>query len=127
MQPIALAGVPYPVSNFGRVVITCVAALLVGAIAYANAFDLHDTALGTVLYSSALTWALFLLPLLAFPRPVKASDSAGPSGPTPSAANCAKSTGLGNGRRTGRLISRRRAAGFRLRRESGGRRGRAAS
>jgi hypothetical protein len=65
MQPIALAGVPYPVSNFGRVAITCVAALLVGAIAYANAFDLHDTALGTVLYSSALTWALFLLPLLA--------------------------------------------------------------
>lgn len=64
---------------------------------------------------------------LAFPRPVKDGDSPGPIEPTLSAANCAKSAGLGNGRRTGRLISRRRAAGFRLRRESGGRRERAAS
>ncbi len=64
---------------------------------------------------------------LAFPRQVKERDSAGPIEPTWSAANCAKSAGLGDGHRTGRLISRRRAAGFRLRRERGGRRERAAS
>jgi hypothetical protein len=52
------------VSNLGRVAITAVAALLVGAIAYANVFDLHDTTLGTILYSSALTRGFFVLPFL---------------------------------------------------------------
>jgi hypothetical protein len=53
------------VSNLGRVAITCVTALLIGAFAYGNAFDLHGTTLGTTLYSSALTWVLFVLPVLA--------------------------------------------------------------
>ncbi|HEY5708716.1 MAG TPA: hypothetical protein VIS51_04925 [Solirubrobacterales bacterium] len=52
-------------SNLSRVAITCVAALLIGAYAYGNAFDLDRTAtLGTVLYSTALTWAFFALPVL---------------------------------------------------------------
>ena len=65
MQPIAVSGVPYSVTNVGRVAITCVAALLIGANAYGNAFDLDRTGiLGTVLYSNALTWGFFALPVL---------------------------------------------------------------
>jgi hypothetical protein len=53
------------VSNLGRVAITCVAALLVGAYTYGNAFDLDRTGiLGTVLFSTASTWAFFVLPVL---------------------------------------------------------------
>lgn len=52
-------------SNVGRVVITCLAALLVGAYTYGNAFDLDRTGiLGTVLFSTASTWAFFALPAL---------------------------------------------------------------
>ncbi|MEX2105502.1 MAG: hypothetical protein WD810_01240 [Solirubrobacterales bacterium] len=52
-------------SNVGRVAITCVAALLVGAHIYGTAFDLDRTGiLGTVLYSTALDWAFFVLPVL---------------------------------------------------------------
>lgn len=58
-------GFSYPVSNLGRVAITCVAALLIGAYAYGNAFDLDRAAiLGTILYSTALTWAFVALPVL---------------------------------------------------------------
>ncbi|HXS32933.1 MAG TPA: hypothetical protein VN758_04045 [Solirubrobacterales bacterium] len=50
-------------SNIGRVAITCVAALLVGAYTYGNAFDLDRTGiLGSVLFSTASTWAFFALP-----------------------------------------------------------------
>jgi hypothetical protein len=53
------------VSNIGRVAITCVAALLVGAYTYGNAFDLDRTGiLGSVLFSTASTWAFFVLPAL---------------------------------------------------------------
>lgn len=52
--------------NIGRVAITCVAALLVGAYTYGNAFDLDRTGiLGTVLFSTVSTWAFFVvLPVL---------------------------------------------------------------
>jgi hypothetical protein len=50
------------VSNIGRVAITCVAALLVGAYTYGNAFDLDRTGiLGFVLFSTASTWAFFVV------------------------------------------------------------------
>jgi hypothetical protein len=64
MQPIAPTGVHYPVGNLGRVAIMCVAALLIGAYVYGNAFDHHDTAVGTVLYNDALGWAVFAVPIL---------------------------------------------------------------
>lgn len=52
-------------SNVGRVAITCVAALLVGAYTYGNAFDLDRTGiLGTILFSTASTWAFFALLVL---------------------------------------------------------------
>src|SRR5882757_5735940 len=52
-------------SNVGRVAIACVATLLVGAYTYAHAFDLDRTGvLGTVLFSTASTWAFFFLPAL---------------------------------------------------------------
>jgi hypothetical protein len=54
------------VSNVGRVAITCVAALLVGAYTYGNAFDLDRTGiLGTILFSTASTGAFFALLVLA--------------------------------------------------------------
>ena len=52
-------------SNLGRVAIACVAALLIGAYSYGTAFDLDRTGiLGTILYSSALAWTFFALPVL---------------------------------------------------------------
>lgn len=52
-------------SNVGRVAITCVAALLVAAFTYGNAFDLDRTAiLGTALHSTVFTGAFVALPLL---------------------------------------------------------------
>jgi len=53
------------VSNLGRVAIVCVAALLVGAHTYGNAFDLDRSGiLGTILYGTASTWVFFALPVL---------------------------------------------------------------
>ena len=52
-------------SNVSRAAITCVAALLVGAYTYGNAFDLDRTGIfGTVLFSTASTWGFFALPVL---------------------------------------------------------------
>lgn len=64
MQPITVQGVTCPVSNVGRVAITCVAALLFAAFTYGNAFDLDRTGIvGTVLYSTALNLAFLVLPV----------------------------------------------------------------
>jgi hypothetical protein len=53
------------VSNLGRVAIICVAALLVGASSYGDAVDIDRTGiLSSILYSTALTWAFFALPVL---------------------------------------------------------------
>jgi hypothetical protein len=53
------------VSNLSRAAITCVTALLIGAFSYGNALDIDRTGiLGSILYSTALTWALFALPVL---------------------------------------------------------------
>jgi hypothetical protein len=53
------------VSNLGRVAITCIAALLIGAFSYGNAIDLDRTgALGTILYGTGFTLAVFALPVL---------------------------------------------------------------
>jgi hypothetical protein len=53
------------VSNLGRVAIICVAALLIGAFSYGNAFDLDRSGIfGTVLYGDAFNVAIFALPVL---------------------------------------------------------------
>ena len=52
-------------SNLGRVAIACVAALLVAAHTYGNAFDLdRDGILGIVLYGTPSTLAFLALPVL---------------------------------------------------------------
>jgi hypothetical protein len=53
------------VSKLGRVAITCVTALLIGAFSYGNALDIDQTGiLGSILHSTVLTWAFFALPIL---------------------------------------------------------------
>ncbi len=66
MQPTTTSGAPKSVSNVGRLAITCVAALLVGAYTYGSAFDLDRTGiLGALLFSTASTWAFLALNVLA--------------------------------------------------------------
>lgn len=53
-------------SNLGRGAIIFVAALVVGAYTYASASDLDRSgALGTIVFSTAVDWAFFVLPVLA--------------------------------------------------------------
>lgn len=53
-------------SNVGRIAIVIVAALMVGAYTYASASDLdRNGTLGTIVFSAAADWALFVLPVLA--------------------------------------------------------------
>lgn len=52
-------------SKLGRVAITCVAALLIGAFSYGNALEIDRTGiLGTILYSTALHWGFLALLVL---------------------------------------------------------------
>jgi hypothetical protein len=52
-------------SKLGRVAITCVAALLLGAYSYGSALDIDRTGiLGNILTSPALAWGFFALPVL---------------------------------------------------------------
>lgn len=52
-------------SKLGRVAITCVAALLIGAFSYGSALDIDRTGiLGSILDSTALARLFFALPLL---------------------------------------------------------------
>lgn len=53
-----------PVSNLGRVAITCVVALLIAASSYGSALDIDRTGILGILYSSAFTRAFFALPVL---------------------------------------------------------------
>jgi hypothetical protein len=53
------------VSKLGRVAITCVAALLIGALSYGDAIDIDRTGVfGSILYSTTLTWVFLALPAL---------------------------------------------------------------
>lgn len=51
-------------SNFGRLILTSIAALLTAIFTNGTAFDLHETALGDILYSTVLDWAFLILPVL---------------------------------------------------------------
>lgn len=51
-------------SDYGRVALTCLAGLLIGAFTYGTAFDLHRTALGGILYGTASDLAFLALPIL---------------------------------------------------------------
>ncbi len=53
-------------SYVGRGAITFIAALVVGAYTYASAFDLdRNGGLGMIVFSTAVDWAVFVLPVLA--------------------------------------------------------------
>jgi hypothetical protein len=66
VQPPAAAGVSCQVSNVVRLAITFVMALFIGAHTCANAFDLDRSGdLGTIVFSPAFDWAVFVLPILA--------------------------------------------------------------
>ncbi len=53
-------------SNVGRGAIIFAAALVVGACTYVSASDLdRNGALGTIVFSTAVDWAFFVLPVLA--------------------------------------------------------------
>jgi len=53
-------------SNLGRGAILFVATLVVGAYSYASASDLdRNGPLGTIVFSTAVDWAFFVLPVLA--------------------------------------------------------------
>jgi hypothetical protein len=53
------------VSDPSRMAITCVAALLIGALSYGHAIGIDRTGLlGSILYSTELAWALYALPVL---------------------------------------------------------------
>lgn len=53
-------------SNVGRGAIIFVAAIVIGAYTYASVFDLdRNGALGMIVFSTAVDWAFFVLPVLA--------------------------------------------------------------
>lgn len=55
----------YQGSKVGRVAVTCVAALLIGALSYGQAVDINRTGvLGNIIYSTVLDWAFLVLPVL---------------------------------------------------------------